>query len=240
MKGKPIAVLGLAFKANTDDVRFSPAIDLIQDLLAEGAHVRAFDPEGSEKARAVVPQVKISESPYEAAKDAEALIIATEWKQFRDLDWQRIHDGMTHPFVVDARNILRGALGLDALLAREPDTPVAAAMAADVVSFTPEQPAAQAAQAFERYDLISAPVVDERGKLVGRVTVDRAVDFMRQEAEQQALSLAGLRGEEDLFASVWESAKNRWPWVDMAMRSTDCASAVWMISVAGSPMASFV
>ena len=108
MKGKPIAVLGLAFKANTDDVRFSPAIDLIQELLAEGANVRAFDPEASEKARAIVPQVKISESPYEAARDAEALVIATEWKQFRDLDWQRIRDAMTHPFVVDARNLLSG------------------------------------------------------------------------------------------------------------------------------------
>jgi len=108
MKGKPIAVLGLAFKANTDDVRFSPAIDLIQELLAEGANVRAFDPEASEKARAVVSQVKISESPYEAARDAEALVIATEWKQFRDLDWQRIRDAMTHPFVVDARNLLSG------------------------------------------------------------------------------------------------------------------------------------
>jgi magnesium transporter len=129
-------------------------------------------------------------------------------------------------FVVDARNILRGALGLDALLAREPDTPVAAAMSADVVSFTPEQPAAQAAQAFERYDLISAPVVDERGKLVGRVTVDRAVDFMRQEAEQQALSLAGLRGEEDLFASVWESAKNRWPWLCLNLFTAFLASRV--------------
>jgi len=106
MKGKPIAVLGLAFKANTDDVRFSPAIDLIQDLLAEGANVRAFDPEASEKARAIVPQVKISESPYVAARDAEALIIATEWRQFRELDWRRMRDAMTRPLIVDARNLL--------------------------------------------------------------------------------------------------------------------------------------
>jgi len=99
-------VLGLAFKANTDDVRFSPAIDLIQDLLAEGANVRAFDPEASEKARAIVPQVKISESPYVAARDAEALIIATEWRQFRELDWRRMRDAMTRPLIVDARNLL--------------------------------------------------------------------------------------------------------------------------------------
>jgi UDPglucose 6-dehydrogenase len=125
MKGKPIAVLGLAFKPNTDDIRFSPAIDLIHDLLAEGANVRAFDPEAMEKARAVLPQVKMSESPYEAAKDAEALIIATEWKQFRELDWRRMHDQMMHPMIVDARNLLLGpemkALGFEYYSIGRPD-----------------------------------------------------------------------------------------------------------------------
>ena len=125
MKGKPIAVLGLAFKPNTDDIRFSPAIDLIHDLLAEGANVRAFDPEAMEKARAVLPEVKMSESPYEAAKDAEALIIATEWKQFRELDWRGIHDAMMHPMIVDARNLLSGpemkALGFEYYSIGRPD-----------------------------------------------------------------------------------------------------------------------
>jgi magnesium transporter len=129
-------------------------------------------------------------------------------------------------FVVDARNILKGAIGLDALLVRDEATPVAEAMTADVVSFRPEQPASDAAGAFERYDLISAPVVDDRGKLVGRVTVDRVVDFMRQESEQQALALAGLRGEEDLFASVWESARNRWPWLFLNLITAFVASRV--------------
>jgi UDPglucose 6-dehydrogenase len=106
VKGKPIAVLGLAFKGNTDDIRFSPAIDLINELAAEGAKIRAFDPEAMEKARTVVPQVEMSASAYESAKDAEALIIATEWKQFRELDWARLRDAMTRPLVVDARNLL--------------------------------------------------------------------------------------------------------------------------------------
>jgi magnesium transporter len=129
-------------------------------------------------------------------------------------------------FVVDTRNILKGAIGLDALLVRDEATPVTEAMTADIVSFRPEQPASEAAGAFERYDLISAPVVDDRGKLVGRVTVDRVVDFMRQESEQQALALAGLRGEEDLFASVWESAKNRWPWLFLNLITAFIASRV--------------
>ena len=68
MKGKPIAVLGLAFKANTDDIRFAPAIDLIHDLVAEGANVRAFDPEAMEKARAVVPQMKYPNHPTKLQK----------------------------------------------------------------------------------------------------------------------------------------------------------------------------
>jgi UDPglucose 6-dehydrogenase len=106
IKGKQIAVLGLAFKANTDDIRFAPAIDLIQQLVSEGGHVRAYDPQAMEKARTLMPHVEMPESAYDAAKDAEALVIATEWKQFRELDWARIHDTMTRPLIVDARNLL--------------------------------------------------------------------------------------------------------------------------------------
>jgi UDPglucose 6-dehydrogenase len=125
VKGKPIAVLGLAFKANTDDIRFAPAIDLIHDLAAEGAKIRAFDPEAMEKARVLMPQAEMSASAYEAAKDAEALIIATEWKQFRELDWARMRDAMTRPLIVDARNLLSGpemkALGFEYYSIGRPD-----------------------------------------------------------------------------------------------------------------------
>jgi UDPglucose 6-dehydrogenase len=117
IKGKPIAVLGLAFKANTDDIRFAPAIDLINQLVAEGARVSAYDPEAMEKARAIMPHVELPDSSYEAAKDAEALVIATEWKEFRELDWARIRDTMMRPLVLDARNLLNGremkALGFE-------------------------------------------------------------------------------------------------------------------------------
>jgi UDPglucose 6-dehydrogenase len=106
IKGKQIAVLGIAFKANTDDIRFAPAIDLINQLLAEGARVRAYDPEAMQKARTLLPQVDMAASAYDAAKDAEALVIATEWKQFRELDWIRIRDLMARPLVLDARNLL--------------------------------------------------------------------------------------------------------------------------------------
>ncbi len=97
VKGKQIGVLGLAFKPNTDDIRFAPAIDLIQQLLTEGARIRAYDPEAMEKAQAILPQIHYAKSAYEAAEGTEALLIATEWKQFRDLDWERINDSMTRP-----------------------------------------------------------------------------------------------------------------------------------------------
>jgi UDPglucose 6-dehydrogenase len=107
VKGKQIGVLGLAFKPNTDDIRFAPAIDLIQALLKEGAIVRAYDPEAVEKARAVLP-IEYGKTAYEAAEGAEALLIATEWEEFRKLDWGRVRDSMVRPLILDGRNLLSG------------------------------------------------------------------------------------------------------------------------------------
>jgi UDPglucose 6-dehydrogenase len=106
VKGKQLGVLGLAFKPNTDDIRFAPAIDLIHALLAEGASIRAFDPEAMEKAQPVLPQIQFGKTAYDAAEGAEALLIATEWEQFRKLDWDRIRDSMTRPLILDGRNLL--------------------------------------------------------------------------------------------------------------------------------------
>jgi UDPglucose 6-dehydrogenase len=106
VRGKQIGVLGLAFKPNTDDIRFAPAIDLVQRLISEGARVRAFDPEAMERARVILPQVDYAKSAYDAAEDAEALLIATEWPEFRKLDWVKIRDSMARPLIVDGRNLL--------------------------------------------------------------------------------------------------------------------------------------
>ncbi len=104
--GKQIGILGLAFKANTDDIRFAPAIELIRKLLAEGAHLRASDPEAMEKTRALFPQVEFHRDPLQVAKDADALFIATEWEEFRRLDWKRVRQVMARPLVLDGRNLL--------------------------------------------------------------------------------------------------------------------------------------
>lgn len=106
IKGKRISVLGLAFKANTDDIRFAPAIELIRQLQSEGARVCAYDPQAIEKARAILPNVEYGKSAYETAQDAEALLIATEWDEFRSLDWKRVRDAMMRPLVLDGRNLL--------------------------------------------------------------------------------------------------------------------------------------
>jgi UDPglucose 6-dehydrogenase len=107
MKGKQIGVLGIAFKPNTDDIRLAPAIEVIRRLLAEGVVVRATDPEAMERARGVFPELSYSADPYEVARGADALLILTEWEQFRRLDWKRVRGEMARALVVDGRNMLR-------------------------------------------------------------------------------------------------------------------------------------
>jgi UDPglucose 6-dehydrogenase len=103
--GKTAAVLGLSFKPNTDDIRESPALPIVQGLLDGGATVRAFDPEAMDVCRPLFPAVAFCESPYEAAEGADALIIVTEWNQFRKLVPERLHATMRQPLVIDLRNL---------------------------------------------------------------------------------------------------------------------------------------
>jgi UDPglucose 6-dehydrogenase len=109
IKDKQIGALGLAFKANTDDIRFSPAIEVITRISREGARVCAFDPQAAERARAILPDVRYATDAYETAKGAEALLILTEWPEFRSLDWDRIRNSMVRPLVIDGRNLLDAA-----------------------------------------------------------------------------------------------------------------------------------
>ena len=132
----------------------------------------------------------------------------------RDLQARaELPDHLDRLFVVDARNLLRGAVSLQSLVVAHPGISVDSIMERDPLAFRPTDMAANAARAFERYDLVSLPVVNDRGKLVGRLTVDAVVDFIRVTADKGALAMAGLRGAEDLFAPVWHSARNRSPWL---------------------------
>lgn len=129
-------------------------------------------------------------------------------------------------FVVNRDDILQGVLPLKRLVVSDLDLGVGEVMADDPVVFNPEDKASEAATAFERYDLVTAPVVDANNKLVGRLTVDTVMDFIREEAESDMLSMAGLREEEDLFASVWKSVQNRWTWLAVNLITAIVASRV--------------
>lgn len=129
-------------------------------------------------------------------------------------------------FVVDRQEHLRGLLSVSRLLVSDLDTPVTAIMAAATVKLAPHENAQDAATAFERYDLVSAPVVDSEEKLIGRVTVNSVVDVIREETDSEKLSAGGLREEEDLFASVWSSVKNRWTWLAINLVTAFIASRV--------------
>jgi UDPglucose 6-dehydrogenase len=108
LKDKHIAVWGLTFKPDTDDIRCSTAIDIVGDLLAEGAHVTAYDPKGMENVRhfKMIPGAKLAESAIEAARGAEALVIATEWPEFARVDFAALKQAMASPLIFDGRNLL--------------------------------------------------------------------------------------------------------------------------------------
>jgi magnesium transporter len=129
-------------------------------------------------------------------------------------------------FVVDRSDRLQGELPLNRLLLHDPEAMVAAVMDDDPVRFQPLDDAHEAAQAFERYDLVSAAVVDPQNRLIGRLSVDAMVDFIRQETSAEVLSLGGLRAEEDVFAPVWKSLKNRWTWLGINLVTAFIASRV--------------
>ena len=109
VKEKTVGVLGLAFKPNTDDIRFAPAIDVVRRLIAEGARLRVSDPVAMERARSVLKGVDFVEDPYEVARGADALLLLTEWREYRELDWKRIHKEMGRPLLLDGRNMLAPA-----------------------------------------------------------------------------------------------------------------------------------
>lgn len=140
--------------------------------------------------------------------------------------FENLPDHTDQIYVVDRDEHLKGTLSLNTLLVNEPDTEVAAVMNIEVFTLHPEDDAGDAAQAFERYDFVSAPVVDRRGRLIGRLTVNEVVDVIREESEERDLAKAGLREEEDLFSTVWKSAKNRWLWLAVNMCTAFFASRV--------------
>jgi len=128
--------------------------------------------------------------------------------------------------VVDRSNALRGVLTLEQLLLSEPDATVADVMTPNPQFFYTDDPVTDAVAAFERYDLISAPVVNQHRQVVGRVAVDDIVDTIKAQQERDALRQVGLREDEDVFAPIWQSSRNRWPWLALNLFTAFVASRV--------------
>lgn len=140
--------------------------------------------------------------------------------------FDQLPDHTDQVFVVDRDDRFLGVLPINMIVVNEPEVTVGNLMLTDTIRLDPDVKADLAAQSFERYDLVSAPVVDEDGKLIGRVTVNVVLDFIRAESETELLNQAGLREEEDIFASVWKSAQNRWTWLALNLCTAFFASRV--------------
>jgi UDPglucose 6-dehydrogenase len=117
VRGRTVAVLGLAFKPNTDDIRFAPSLELIQRLLKEQATVKVYDPKAMPRAQRILKAVEFCADAYGAVEGADAAVIVTEWEEFRRLDLLRVKERMRRPLIIDGRNIfdrrLMASLGID-------------------------------------------------------------------------------------------------------------------------------
>jgi magnesium transporter len=161
---------------------------------------------------------------FEVVSVREAVTMEAVTRYLRRFDRLPAHTDQL--FVVDRDERLKGALPLSTLIVSDLDRTVEQVMARDMVTLYSDDKAQDAAKAFERYDLVSAAVVDQSGKLVGRVTVDKVVDFIRSRTETELLTQAGLREEEDIFSSVWASVRNRWAWLAINLITAFIASRV--------------
>ncbi|MGH8641640.1 MAG: magnesium transporter, partial [Burkholderiales bacterium] len=195
--------------------------DVIQDVF------RSLSPEEREQLRSAM---SYPEGTVGALMDFDMISIRDDvtvevvLRYLRRLD--EMPDHTDQLFVVDGTGRLKGLLPVNRLLVTDLQTSVTAVMQPEFIKLHPDEKAQDAANSFERYDLVSAPVVDGQGALIGRVTVNAVVDYIREETASDMLSAGGLREDEDLFASVWKSVKNRWTWLAVNLVTAFIASRV--------------
>jgi magnesium transporter len=217
-------------KAAAESLDADELADLAPDLPPEVIQdvFQSLDTEGREQLRAAM---SYPEDTVGALMDFDMVTVREDVSLEVVLRYLRRFDELPEHtdklFVVDREEHLRGILTLEQLLTNDPETLVSALMRTEtIISFEPDDDADDAAQAFERYDLISAPVIDSEKRVIGRLTVTDVVDYIREETEHEILANAGLREEEDIFASVWDSVKNRWGWLAINMVTAIIASRV--------------
>jgi magnesium transporter len=211
-------------RLDTDEIA-----DLAPDLPREVFQgvIRSLSPEEREQLRAAM---SYPEGTVGALMDFDVISIRDDvtvevvLRYLRRLD--EMPDHTDQLFVVDGTGQLKGLLPISQLLVTRPKTLVTTVMRPEFLKLHPHEKAQDAANSFERYDLVSAPVVDDKGRLIGRVTVNAVVDYIREEKDSDMLSAGGLREDEDLFASVWKSVKNRWTWLAVNLVTAFIASRV--------------
>jgi magnesium transporter len=203
--------------------------DLAPDLPEQVVQdvIRALPQEEREQLRAAL---SYKEGTVGALMDFEQIIVREDatleaaTRMLRGLDELPAHTDQL--FVVDSEGRLRGTLPLARLIVTDLERAVGEAMVPESVNLHPEDLAEDAAQAFERYNLISAPVVDHFGRLIGRLNVNAVVDYIRQRSAEAQLAESGLKEEEDIFAPVLNSFKNRWTWLAINLVTAFVASRV--------------
>ena len=217
-------LLAAAGSLDTDEIA-DLAPDLPKDVVQE--LMKSLD---EQKRAQVESSLSYDEDSVGALMDYDFVTIRADVTIETTLRYLRmLGDLPTHTdklFVVDNSKRLIGVLPLKRLLVHDPEAHIAAIMIDEPVAFHPSDRASDAAQAFERYDLVTAPILDPQDRLVGRLTVDVVLDYIRAEAQEDMLSMAGLREEEDLFSTVWKAAKNRWTWLAINLCTALVASRV--------------
>jgi magnesium transporter len=218
------ALVAATERLDTDEIAdLAPDLprEVIQDVF------RSLSPEEREQLRAAM---SYPEDTVGAIMDFDMISIRDDVTVEVVLRYLRrlveMPDHTDQLFVVDRGGRLEGLLPVNKLLVTDPEVAVSTVMARDFVRFRPEEKAEDVARAFERYDLVSAPVTAADGRLIGRVTVNAVMDYIREETDSDMLSAGGLREEEDLFASVWKSVRNRWTWLAVNLVTAFIASRV--------------
>ena len=220
----PSELLAAVETLDTDEVA-DIADDLPENVLAD--IFRSLPAEEREELRAAM---SYDEDAVGALMDFDMVTIRSDitlevvLRYLRHFD--ELPDHTDQLFVVSREEELQGVLPLNLLLLRDPETLVADVMLKDTLTLEAADKAEDAAQAFERYDLVSAAVVDAEGHLVGRVTVNAVLDYIRDDAEAEQLAQAGLAEEEDIFAPVMDSVRNRWSWLALNLVTAFIASRV--------------
>ena len=161
---------------------------------------------------------------FDMVQIREDVTLEVVLRYLRRLD--ELPDHTDQLFVVDRAEHLKGLVPVSRLLVTDLDAVVGEVMLKDYTQFNANDEASEVAAAFERYDLLSAPVVDDNGRLVGRMTVNAVVDYTREKTDSEKLSAGGLREDEDIFASVWKSVQNRWSWLALNLITAFVASRV--------------